>query len=174
MAKSLPHLWRHPQKTRSPHLIIFKTCRVFWGFGKLSRTIDWQVMEMQSGGNQRLNAWFQSTTYWYTGSQRVSYIDSDICVGKVPLEGAARLTACSLQTIWCCLHLVIRAFYMHLSGLKLPEIKIKWKLTQKISRHYGSSETHINACYKWRHSSTQGWYSRVLEGRASRLRCTDI
>jgi len=26
-----------------------KTCQVFWGFEQLSSTIDWRVMELQSG-----------------------------------------------------------------------------------------------------------------------------
>jgi len=38
------HLWRHSQKTRNPQPKIFfnadaKTCRIFWRFEQLSRTI---------------------------------------------------------------------------------------------------------------------------------------
>jgi len=52
MAKNLTYDVTHKKlkpKWKKKFIADSKTCRVFWGFEQLSSTIDWQVMELQSG-----------------------------------------------------------------------------------------------------------------------------
>ena len=75
VVKNLSYLWCHSQKTWNQNFFFIadlKTCRIFWGFEQLFSTINWQVMELQSGVKLVLNVWFQSTMHSYTSFRRVN------------------------------------------------------------------------------------------------------
>jgi len=61
MAKNLPHLYCHPQKKQNPKPNLFfianwKTSCISSGFEQLTSTINWRVMELQSGVKIAANA----------------------------------------------------------------------------------------------------------------------
>jgi len=64
MAKNRPYLWCHSQQNQNIFFIAdSKTCRVFWGFEQLSRTIGWGAMQLVS--QPKYPCFFLDFQVWY-------------------------------------------------------------------------------------------------------------
>jgi len=61
------------QKPKTNKFFSLQTCQVFWGFEQLSSTIDWPVMELQSGMKIATHAGFLGMLYSYTSSKHVKH-----------------------------------------------------------------------------------------------------
>ena len=107
----------------------------------------------------------------------MTWIDSNSQVNGGVTVGSCRINRLLLGTIWCCLHLLNRAFNILLIGFQLRATKPECKSALKASRYYVSSETQINVSCKWAAihysrwsgSSTLGWCLRVTDGATRRL-----
>ena len=73
MAKNLPHYDVTYKKTKTQYFVSLQTRRLTKAFEGLDRssTIDWRIVELESGVKLALNASFQRKIYSPTGSKHV-------------------------------------------------------------------------------------------------------
>jgi len=74
---------------------------------------------------------------------------------------------CSLWAIWCCLHPLNRAFYLHLIGFLLGATKRERNLTLKISVHYCISLYKPKRCTarcKWQYTPAAEKFEFLYDG----------